>query len=102
MERGNDPGGVQPGFGMAGEAVDEVAVGGVKGSDSVERDDDRARLDEEDTVEDERQKGERDLSSMDTWMGVLSASSVKYFVRIVPSSEVGVVSLADHERSRMK
>ena len=102
VERGNDPGGVQPGFGMAGEAVDEVAVGGVKGSDSVERDDDRARLDEEDTVEDERQKGERDLSSMDTWMGVLSASSVKYFVRIVPSSEVGVVSLADHERSRMK
>jgi UDP-glucuronate 4-epimerase len=36
-----------------------------------------------------------DYSSYDAWMGVLSASSVKYFVRIVPSSEVGVVSLDD-------
>ena len=101
MEHGDGAGGVQPGFGMAGEAVDEVAVGVVKGSDSVERDDDQARFEEEDTAEDGRRIGERDLSSMDTWMGVLSASTVKYFVRIVPSNEVGVVSLADYERSRM-
>lgn len=34
---------------------------------------------------------ERDFSSYDTWMGILSSSSTKYFVRIVPSSKVGVV-----------
>jgi UDP-glucuronate 4-epimerase len=40
---------------------------------------------------------ERDLSSYDTWMGVLSSSSTKYFVRIVPSHEVGVVSLDEYK-----
>jgi nucleoside-diphosphate-sugar epimerase len=38
---------------------------------------------------------QRDWSANDTWMGVLSATSVKYFVRIVPSSEVGVVTLEE-------
>jgi len=42
----------------------------------------------------------RDFSVYDTWMGVLSASSVKYFVRIVPSSEVGVISLGDYDKGR--
>lgn len=35
----------------------------------------------------------RDFSSYDTWMGILSSSRIKYFVRIVPSSEVGIVSI---------
>lgn len=48
-----------------------------------------------DKSESEKGLTERDYSSYDTWMGVLSATSVKYFVRIVPSSEVGVVSLSD-------
>lgn len=38
---------------------------------------------------------ERDMSAYDTWMGVLSSTSLQYFVRIVPSSEAGVVVLDD-------
>lgn len=36
---------------------------------------------------------ERDYSSYDAWMGILSSASIKYFVRIVKSSEVGVASI---------
>lgn len=38
----------------------------------------------------------KDVSSYDTWMGILSASKLQYFVRIVPSSEAGVVVLNEH------
>ena len=41
----------------------------------------------------ENNQVERDLSSYDNWMGILSSSNVKYFVRIVKSSEVGVESI---------
>ncbi len=44
---------------------------------------------------------ERDFSLYDTWMGVLSASSVKYSVRIVLSSEVGVVLLGDYDNEKI-
>ena len=40
-----------------------------------------------------------DGGEYDTWMGVLSATPVKYFVRIVPSSEVGVMSLEEYNRA---
>lgn len=40
---------------------------------------------------------DRDPSSYDTWMGVLSSTSVAYFVRIVPSSEVGATYLDDYK-----
>jgi dTDP-4-dehydrorhamnose reductase len=94
-----------PGFGISGEAVEDIALG-VKRSDSVERDDDQAGIAKLDNGGDGKRKVERDPSSYDIWMGVLSASSLKYFVRIVPSIEVGVVSLTDFEtdaeKSRMK
>mmetsp|Transcript_3405 Transcript_3405/g.5779 ORF Transcript_3405/g.5779 Transcript_3405/m.5779 type:complete len:443 (-) Transcript_3405:1080-2408(-) len=41
-------------------------------------------------------KPERDVSSYDTWMGVLSSPSAHFFVRIVPSSAVGVLYLNDY------
>ena len=41
-------------------------------------------------AEEEKESQERDMSS---WMGILSSSKTKYFVRIVPSSEVGVMSI---------
>jgi UDP-glucuronate 4-epimerase len=40
---------------------------------------------------------DRDPSSYDTWMGVLSSTSVHYFVRIVSSSEVGASYLDDYK-----
>jgi len=42
---------------------------------------------------------QRDYSAYDAWMGVLSAKAKRYFVRIVPSSEVGVVSYEEYLRS---
>lgn len=45
----------------------------------------------------EIQGQERDVSAYDTWMGVLSSTSLQYFVRIVPSDEAGVVVIDDTE-----
>jgi len=42
---------------------------------------------------DEEESQQRDLNSFHSWMGILSSSRIKYFVRIVPSSEVGIVSI---------
>ena len=39
----------------------------------------------------------KDMSAYDTWMGVLSSTSMQYFVRIVPSSAAGVVFLDDYD-----
>ena len=56
-------------------------------------------LDEEaddDTVNEETadDKGEdRGTSTYDKWMGMLSSTEIHYFIRIVPSSQVGVVHL---------
>mmetsp|Transcript_16735 Transcript_16735/g.25288 ORF Transcript_16735/g.25288 Transcript_16735/m.25288 type:complete len:931 (-) Transcript_16735:76-2868(-) len=36
---------------------------------------------------------EQDMSTYDTWMGMLSSTDVHYFVRIIPSSQVGVIHL---------
>mmetsp|Transcript_17583 Transcript_17583/g.43253 ORF Transcript_17583/g.43253 Transcript_17583/m.43253 type:complete len:869 (+) Transcript_17583:107-2713(+) len=79
--------------GMQAEAVEQEEVNheDVKRGESSEESD--HNFDED--SDNEKVLTERDYSSYDTWMGVLSATSVKYFVRIVPSSEVGVVSLTD-------
>ena len=68
--------------------------------DSEEQpDDDESRKQESDPVEDEPSESEtsgasvRDVSEYDTWMGLVSSTKVNYFVRIVPSSAVGVVVL---------
>lgn len=81
--------------GIQAESVqqEEVDHGEVARGGSSEEDLDEGMGDDEADAPDIL--SERDYSSYDTWMGVLSASSVKYFVRIVPSSEVGVVSLDD-------
>ena len=73
-------------------AQQEVAADEEKRGDSDEDDEDA-----EQEVESEEGTG-RDFSSYDTWMGILSSSQIKYFVRIVPSSEVGVVSIDDEQR----
>lgn len=114
--------------GDSGDAEDEITGHGgfeIKGGDEEEEDDggeepvtthennQRPGMDQVDDVvaneqnavegartEPKREERERDFSTYDTWMGILSASSVKYFVRIVPSSEVGVLSLEDYDRSR--
>ena len=70
-------------------AQQEVAADEEKRGDS-----DEDNEDSEQEVELEEGTG-RDFSSYDTWMGILSSSQIKYFVRIVPSSEVGVVSIDD-------
>ena len=73
------------------EEQEEVNHEDVKRGESSESADNN--FDEE--SDNEKTLTERDYSTYDTWMGVLSATSVKYFVRIVASSEVGVVSLSD-------
>lgn len=79
--------------GMQAEAEEQEEVNheDVKRGESSESADNN--FDEE--SDNEKTLTERDYSTYDTWMGVLSATSVKYFVRIVASSEVGVVSLSD-------
>jgi len=78
-------------------AQKEVAANEEKRGDSSDEQEDIRLVDNkqegDNENEEESHNMERDLSSYDTWMGILSSSSVKYFVRIVPSSEVGVVSI---------
>jgi nucleoside-diphosphate-sugar epimerase len=93
---------VRAGFGMKGEDVEEVAAGDKKRGDSSEQDDDQVQQLDDVGVTEDMTTEERDFSAYDTWMGVLSATSIKYFVRIVPSSEVGVVSLNDYEKSKLE
>eukprot|EP00980_Cylindrotheca_fusiformis_P010025 scaffold2214_cov139-Cylindrotheca_fusiformis.AAC.22 len=87
MVEGGDKSGIQA------EQVrqEEVDHGEIQRGESLDEDSDS----EDDETDGADNLSERDHSSYDTWMGVLSASSVKYFVRIVASSEVGVVSLED-------
>ena len=55
----------------------------------------RAVDEKEGEENDDQESQQRNFSSYDAWMGILSSSNIKYFVRIVPSSEVGVVSIMD-------
>merc|ERR1712161_14919 len=72
----------------------EVAANEDKGGDSSDEHEDNNRVNtKQDSEIEEEPLMERDFSSYDAWMGILSSSSVKYFVRIVPSSDVGVVSI---------
>jgi UDP-glucuronate 4-epimerase len=48
---------------------------------------------EDPATEPEPTEMERDVSSYDIWMGILSSSNVRYFARIVPASTVGAVHL---------
>ena len=63
---------------------DEYADGEGAGDESMQR---------KSGIQRKRQRKDGDPSS---WMGVLSSTAVKYFVRIVPSSQVGVVSLEEY------
>jgi UDP-glucuronate 4-epimerase len=90
------------GFGIQAESVAQQEVntaGDKKRGASSEQDDDEVEPAEE--SDSQSNLLEHDFSAYDTWMGVLSASSVKYFVRIVPSDKVGVVSLDDHDKQRV-
>jgi len=72
----------------------EVAANEEKRGDSSDEQEDNNRVDnKQDSEIEEESHMERDFSSYDAWMGILSSSSVKYFVRIVPSSDVGVMSI---------
>jgi UDP-glucuronate 4-epimerase len=71
----------------------EVAAEEEKRGESSEDSNDDELLEEQREDVDEEPLIERDYSSYDAWMGILSSSSTKYFVRIVKSSEVGVVSI---------
>jgi UDP-glucuronate 4-epimerase len=83
------------GFGRKAEGVAQQEVNADGKTDFDPGDDDRAENDV--NAKAQAPVIERDLSSYDTWMGVLSSSSTKYFVRIVPSHEVGVVSLDEYK-----
>jgi UDP-glucuronate 4-epimerase len=90
------------GFGRQAEGVaqQEVNIDAEKrrGESSEARDDDQVEKNNGNTnTKTPAPVIERDLSAYDTWMGVLSSSSTKYFVRIVPSHEVGVVSLDEYK-----
>jgi hypothetical protein len=65
------------------------------------KDDDEGHVVEHGTTKGGSRNDDREFSSNDIWMGVLSASSVKYFARIVPSADVGAVSLEEYEASRL-
>jgi len=68
---------------------------GVAGEDATSGDEDDDAVQGEPTNRgDIPDKG--DVSSYDKWMGVLSSKPMYYFVRIVPSSEVGVLYLEDY------
>lgn len=84
------------------EADQDVVLQPKKQATEAEEEDDR--VDDEIPEDAEAKKGvkresapERDVSSYDTWMGVLSSPSAHFFVRIVPSSEVGVLYLDDYD-----
>jgi UDP-glucuronate 4-epimerase len=96
--QGGDEGG---GFVNEGVQQQEVVAGEKNRGASSEQDDDQAGFNDDEKDSELLLEG-RDFSSYDTWMGVLSASSVKYFVRIVPSSEVGVVSLEDYDKEKSR
>lgn len=76
-------------------AQKEVVAGDEKLGDSSDevREEDRPADDKNKKENDEHESQHRDFSSFDTWMGILSSSRIKYFVRIVPSSEVGITSI---------
>lgn len=79
------------------DAVTQKEVGGnedKRGDSSDEQEDNNRLVDsKQDHDNEDDPQVERDFTSYDTWMGILSSSSIKYFVRIVSSSEVGVVSV---------
>jgi len=71
-----------------------IADGEKRGDSSDEVGEENRPVDDANNQEgDEQESDQRDFTSFDTWMGILSSSRIKYFVRIVPSSEVGIVSI---------
>jgi len=79
---------------------------GVEGPDQAEKKktgDEQG--DDEVTPEDGNREAETDvkldISSYDTWMGILSAAQPQHFVRIVPSDEVGAIFLDELSTSGM-
>jgi hypothetical protein len=83
----------RPEFVLESGKQQEVAADEEKRGESSDVQEDDELLEEQIDDVDEEPHIERDYSSYDAWMGILSSSSTKYFVRIVKSSEVGVVSI---------
>ena len=73
-------------------AQKEVNAGEEKGGDSSDevREETRSNDENKKPENDGQESQQHDSSS---WMGILSSSTMKSFVRIVPSSEVGIVSI---------
>lgn len=76
----------------AGKQQEVAAEEKQRGESSDDPDDDELIVEVQEDLDTESHV-ERDYSSYDAWMGILSSSSTKYFVRIVKSSEVGVASI---------
>lgn len=97
------------GFLNAGNDRVDVASPGEANADQNEEEEGKTDDEMQDDESDERDQAEaaqkqqtevvpgHDHSSYDTWMGILSSTSVQYFVRIVPSSEVGATYLDDYK-----
>merc|ERR1711935_18584 len=68
-------------------AQEEIIADEEKRGDSsdVVREENSPSDDDSKKESDEQESQHRDYSSFDTWMGILSSSRIKYFVRIVPS-----------------
>jgi len=97
----------EPGGGTDGESPedeDEELEREKKKGDTADAnvrppDDDEVGEAEDEKPGDKQQGGKRpvrDRSAYDTWMGVLSSTDHHYFVRIIPSTEVGVMFLDDY------
>ncbi|CAB9506168.1 glucuronate 4-epimerase [Seminavis robusta] len=96
---GNDDHVAEPG---PGDSVEVIAA-----RNNEDRDDDAVVDDDANEEEDgdihsraEVQDKKRDVSAYDTWMGVLSSTSLQYFVRIVETGSeggIGVVVLDDYD-----
>lgn len=99
------------GFLNAGNDRVDVAQGDGVDQNAEEVEKDQEDLDSQEEDDESDQEGvqaqavlrqaesvpDRDHSSYDTWMGILSSTNVQYFVRIVPSSEVGATYLEDYK-----
>jgi nucleoside-diphosphate-sugar epimerase len=64
-------------------------------SDEEETDDADTQRQTGDALEEDASAVVRDVSEYDTWMGMVSSTPVYFFIRIVPSSELGVINIKE-------
>eukprot|EP00957_Ditylum_brightwellii_P112600 8583501-Ditylum_brightwellii.AAC.1 len=70
----------------------------------LSKDHDSTSLEEDEEIEMQQEEERRRLDlllkeeggDLGSWLGVLSSTNIQYFVRIMPSSAVGVVHLDDY------